>query len=643
MYRFMVRTAILGAVAAWSTACSDPATNASDAKDSAGGDSNSATADVVSGGDATGKDGTVGSDSGGDGLAGDASPTKSVLTPRPLRFEADLFGIWGSAADDVWAVGDKGTILHWNGKVLVPRNSGVTTALRGVGGTGPQDVWFVGDAGKALHWDGKTVADQSPGAGEITLRAVASPPDGSTVLVAGDAGTVYRRQEGAWKPEATKATFNVNSLAMAGGGQGWAVGDQGQALKLSGGVWSAQSLPKANTALRAVARSPAGRWYACGDQGYLASTQAGAWEATLANDTLSRDVTGLWAKSDSEAWAVGKLGLLLHMVGGKWLLLDIDGTYMKQASLRALWGISPDGGIAEAYAVGDKGSGLRFDAATSKWQDFRAETTSDLRQIVAMADGAVVACGTGGAVLRAADATAPFYDLAAPITAADVWDCAAVGDTLWIGGSDGVAASWTASLGWKVEKTGMSGAVTGLTALGSEVLAVSDTGQAALRKAGGGWTIEKTANQLPLRSVAAAGKIAIAVGDVGTALRRDEGGTWTPEALAETGDLHRVIGWGEAEAMAVGDFGAVWVRKAGTWTKGFEAPELPLYGATRKADGTLIAVGWQGTLVVAKAGGPFAQVNTNTPGVLRGIVSTAKGTLAVGLKGGIFGVAESLP
>ncbi len=27
----------------------------------------------------------------------------------------DLYGVWGAAPDDVWAVGDHGTVIHWNG------------------------------------------------------------------------------------------------------------------------------------------------------------------------------------------------------------------------------------------------------------------------------------------------------------------------------------------------------------------------------------------------------------------------------------------------------------------------------------------------------------------------------------------------
>jgi hypothetical protein len=627
------RIALIAAGWCLASACSSESSSKSDATslaDSKLGDSSS----EVSQGDA-------GSDSKVD--SGDGSTTKAVLTPRPLRFEENLNGVWGSSPSDMWIVGNTGRLLHWNGKVLLPRNPGTNADLYGAGGTGPSDVWFVGSGGKALHWNGATLSDQSPAVGDLSLRAVGAAAGSATVLVAGDAGTVYRWQEGGWKPENTKSSFNLRSIAVGSSGTAWAVGDQGVGIKLSGGSWTSQALPKANVTLRAVAVSPGGRWYACGDTGYLAATTAGTWEATLANDTQARDTNGLWAVSDTEAWSIGQNGVLLHLMGKKWQLDDIAGTYMKDATLRAMWGHAGDGQPAAGFAVGDGGSGVQFDPITQTWQDFRAETTADLRQVTAMADGSVYTCGSGGAVLRADDRNAPFYDLAAPVTAADLWDCTASGSDLWVGGDAGLAAHWSQAGGWKVESAGVLGAVTGVAVLSDGVLVVSDDGSAARRKADGTWVPEKTVNQLPLRSLAVAGGQAWAVGDVGTVLHRDASGTWTPEAVSETGDLHRVIAWGDGEAMAVGDFGAIWVRSKGTWTKAFEAPELPLYGATRKDDGTLIAVGWQAALVVQKPGGAFALVPSQTAGVLRGVVATKAGTLAVGMKGAVFGVAEVLP
>lgn len=69
---------------------------------------------------------------------------------------ATLGGVWGSSPSDVWAVGDGGTLRHitagapvWE---VVP--SPTTTTLRKIWGSSAKDIWAVGDAGTILHYDG---------------------------------------------------------------------------------------------------------------------------------------------------------------------------------------------------------------------------------------------------------------------------------------------------------------------------------------------------------------------------------------------------------------------------------------------------------------------------------------------------------
>lgn len=69
-----------------------------------------------------------------------------------------LEGVWGSSANDLWAVGSVGTIRHASAAstqwdiVASPTRS----TLHRVWGSGPNDVWAVGDDATILHYDGKT-------------------------------------------------------------------------------------------------------------------------------------------------------------------------------------------------------------------------------------------------------------------------------------------------------------------------------------------------------------------------------------------------------------------------------------------------------------------------------------------------------
>jgi hypothetical protein len=72
---------------------------------------------------------------------------------------ADLYGLWGSSGSDIWAVGDAGTILHFDGATWKPStatfNQGLAPNLRGVWGSSASDVWIVG-GNATLHYTGGT-------------------------------------------------------------------------------------------------------------------------------------------------------------------------------------------------------------------------------------------------------------------------------------------------------------------------------------------------------------------------------------------------------------------------------------------------------------------------------------------------------
>lgn len=67
----------------------------------------------------------------------------------------DLWAVWGTASNNVWAVGNDATILHWNGSAW-SKAAGLptTSGFNDVWGTAANDVWTVGDSGAILHFDG---------------------------------------------------------------------------------------------------------------------------------------------------------------------------------------------------------------------------------------------------------------------------------------------------------------------------------------------------------------------------------------------------------------------------------------------------------------------------------------------------------
>lgn len=102
-----------------------------------------------------------------------------------------LLDIWGTAADDIWAVGHGGRIQRWNGERWQGVPSGTEVALRAVRGASADAVWAVGDGGTILFWDGETWAPVDSGTDQ-DLYGVWDA--GSAVWAVGRGGTVVRHR-----------------------------------------------------------------------------------------------------------------------------------------------------------------------------------------------------------------------------------------------------------------------------------------------------------------------------------------------------------------------------------------------------------------------------------------------------------------
>ena len=102
---------------------------------------------------------------GGDNVLGDApfvlhydgSEWRTVEIPRLVRPGVSaLFKVWGSGPNDIYAVGQNGVILHWEGSEFREMGAGISQDLIGIWGRGPSDITVVGGRGNAelAHFNG---------------------------------------------------------------------------------------------------------------------------------------------------------------------------------------------------------------------------------------------------------------------------------------------------------------------------------------------------------------------------------------------------------------------------------------------------------------------------------------------------------
>lgn len=254
----------------------------------------------------------------------------------PSPASGALRGIWGSSFRDIWGVGDKGTLAHFDGsRWSVSPQNGVASPLdlNAVWGTAPADVWAVGAGGTLIHYDGTRwqAAPESERLEARTLRAVAGASR-DAVWAVGDQGVVLRFDGRRWqRDEQASALTQYRLLGVwsSAASNVWVSGAGGVLLhRAPGDLWSlelgAQQL--APVPLTAIWGIDDRHVWAVGVGGALLSFNGTMWQTEPGHRSLlGVDLLGLGGRSEDELWAVGQQGAILRKNLGAWKLVQGPG------------------------------------------------------------------------------------------------------------------------------------------------------------------------------------------------------------------------------------------------------------------------------------------------------------------------------
>jgi len=275
---------------------------------------------------------------------------------------SDLHAVWGSTPSNVWAVGANGTIVHWDGMSWSPSPAPTTTRLQSVSGTGPSDAWAVGtaiyclasscstDDGAILHWNGSTWSSITTGIDSslflLPSAVLANAPD--DVWVGGQRGLLHWNGT-AWAVDA--ASFaSVVQLRGTGKNDVWAVEKLEQITDSTvkvhhwdGNAWTTTTPPiRAYKTplddLGAGGTGPNDFWVSHGD---LTHWDGNAWSSIISGASHA-----IWLSAPGDGWAVGDIGQARHLSGTAWSTPPSSLNY----GLNGVWGAAPD----DVWAVGSK-------------------------------------------------------------------------------------------------------------------------------------------------------------------------------------------------------------------------------------------------------------------------------------------------
>src|SRR5512140_1354517 len=271
---------------------------------------------------------------GGDSTGPDAASLSWSSVPSGTT--ANLTGVWGTSASDVWAVGDN-VILHYNGANWSV--SGTTALLRGIWGSSSSNVWAVGWQPLAqgifgaalLHYDGTSWS--SIPMNELPLVAI-SGNSASDIWCVTEFGALLHYNGTSWVTAVQSSS--ANSIWSTSPSDVWAVGiigslgaSTGSILHYDGTKWS--TLSNATTQpLNGVWGTSSSNVWAVG-VGPTYHYDGTSWSAVTTPQILG----GIWGTSASDIWAVGDEAIR-HYNGTRWST-ELSG---RQLYLQDVWGSS---------------------------------------------------------------------------------------------------------------------------------------------------------------------------------------------------------------------------------------------------------------------------------------------------------------
>jgi photosystem II stability/assembly factor-like uncharacterized protein len=299
-----------------------------------------------------------------------------------------LFGLWGTASNDVFAVGIRGTVLHFDGSAwsVTPVPSGAD--FFAIGGTSRSNIVVVGNGGTVMSHNGVSWTMAPQRATIENLRAVWFDQAG-TAWIAGWSGTVIERSASGWRNLVTAPI--LFAAAQGSDGATYAVGNGGAVLRQSS-VGPATPVPvPTRRDLYGIARTATGELVIVGDSGtILSSTDGVQWrDAGSPSRVLLRSI---WAdRTNPDAvYVVGERGTIIRRVGGRWVTLPSPTTQF----LRHVFGASPN----VLVAVGDSGTAIRSEG--SGWSLMTTPVTARLRGVWGTGADDLMAVGELGTTIR---------------------------------------------------------------------------------------------------------------------------------------------------------------------------------------------------------------------------------------------------
>lgn len=274
----------------------------------------------------------------------------NVCWESPLPLDVNINAVWGFATNNLWAVGDGGQILHWDGTRWNLQASGVTRSLMSVWGSSANDVYAVGDSGTILHFDGTTWSPMAAPGGSTANLNVVRGSSASDVWAVGGASSIFRFNGTQWTTQAGGPSGNLIGLYVAPDGTAFISSALNQVARWNGTMFVV--MPTTGGPLYGISGLSASNVLFSGDSSAVGTFDGQAYRALPAYPGASA-LHGVHFRASRDAWLVGIDGSVLHFDGATLIRHPVPTT----SYLNGVFAVSDN----DVWAVGSRGTLLHYD------------------------------------------------------------------------------------------------------------------------------------------------------------------------------------------------------------------------------------------------------------------------------------------
>ena len=289
-----------------------------------------------------------------------------------------LTKVWGTSPNNFFTSGPPGILYRYDGtkwNTIATTATDIPAYAKGAGFSGSNtNMWAVGGKGVVTHWDGTTATTQRSNVFKGNVAGVWGQGPSLAWLATGSGGTMVQ-YNGAGYVESSRLVMSGGSKLVGVGGSSatdvWVGGSDGGTAVIyrnTGSGWTKGTLPQqflnVDSSVNVIyAASPTLAWAAGENSAFPLKWNGTSWQLDFSMGVSMSPIRGIWGSGPNDVWLVGG-SELLHHDGVKWAkssavtvpLFSLSGTSATDVWAGAMGGVYHFDGTSWAGPMAIAGS-----------------------------------------------------------------------------------------------------------------------------------------------------------------------------------------------------------------------------------------------------------------------------------------------